>query len=268
MRGRVLVIGRGLLGQAVARNPGAKDFKFVPHDAVTTSAALDGFDCVINLALDPGYRDQPYRPEMDVDRRLASLIGDRRLHYIMASTRKVYGHGGDFPFKEESPLKPVDNYGRNKAQTEALLSEMLGDRLTVMRISNVVGFDWQWDRAIFIGILLDSLRRNKRIVFDVSPFARRDFITDDAVAAALIWAAGQRLSGTFNLGSGIALPIGHLALWILEAYGSGDLLITSPYIRDEFLLDVEKLSRDIGPPCTIEMIKDKCTELGRQIAHA
>jgi len=268
MRGRILVIGKGLLGKAVARHPQAADIEFLSHGAATDAGIFDGVDCVVNLGINPAYRSDPYRAEIDFDLHLASLLGDRPLHYVMVSSRKVYGMGGGMAFAEDAPLRPIDDYGRNKVRSEALLSNMLGDRLTVMRISNIVGFDWEWNRAIFFGLMLDSLRREDRIVFDVDPKVQRDFITDDAVAGALLWAAREAPPGVFNLGSGIPLEIGNIARWTLEAHGSGELVVTSTRKYDEFVLDVAKLSRCIGPPCTIELIRRKCFELGRHIAHA
>ena len=268
MSGQVLVVGQGLLGKALARQPTAKEFRFVSHREVSNPAILDGVDCVVNLALDPAYWDEPYRSDIDFDLRLASLIGNRPIHYVMASSRKVYGEGSAKPFTEDMFLCPVDTYGRNKAQTECALLAAFDGRLTILRISNVIGFDWQWDRRIFMGILLDSLRRQNRIVFDVSPFARRDFITDDAVGAVLAWAATARPIGMFNVGTGAALEIGKIALWVLAAYGKGDLVVTSPCIRDEFSIDISKLTKLFGPTCSIDALKAKCTDFGRHIAHA
>ena len=47
--------------------------------------------------------------------------------------------------------------------------------------------------------------------------------------------------GVLNVGSGIALPTGRLALWVLEGYGRGELVIEVPREHDAFVLDVTRL---------------------------
>jgi UDP-glucose 4-epimerase len=268
MSRRLLVIGRGLLGKAVARRVEAGNIKFLSHGDVNKPDAFDGIDCVINLANHPAYQTESYRPDIDFDAYVASLLRNSRTHYVMVSSRKVYGPGTANPFAEDAQLKPTDNYGQNKVRSEALLSDMLGDRLTIMRLSNVVGIDWEGERAIFFRIMLESLRRSGQVVLDIDPKTRRDFITDDSAAAALVWAGREGPPGIFNLGSGIPLEVGQIVRWTLEAFGSGELVVTSQRLYDEFTLDITKLSRRIGPLCSLEMLRERCFELGRRSAYA
>jgi dTDP-4-dehydrorhamnose reductase/UDP-glucose 4-epimerase len=267
MTGRVLVVGRGMLGKALARNPGADGFRFASHEEALRADALEGVDCVVNLAVAPTYWTEEYRPEIDFDRRLAAALRGRPIHYVMASSRKVYS-GGIGPFAESAPLRSTDAYGRNKAKTEAVLSEMLGERLTILRIGNVIGFDGDWKRKLFANIMLDTLRRDGRVILDVSPFTRRDFVTEEAAAGAIARIARERPPGVFNLGLGAGVEVGRIALWTIAGYGKGELVVTRPEIRDEFILDVSKITARIGPVCTTTMIEAKCTELGKALAHA
>jgi hypothetical protein len=69
-----------------------------------------------------------------------------------------------------------------------------------------------------------------------------------------------------NVGSGIALPTGRLALWLLEGYGRGELVIESPRKHDAFVLDVGELTRRYGPPCTYDELRTSCLDLGRRPA--
>jgi dTDP-4-dehydrorhamnose reductase/UDP-glucose 4-epimerase len=69
-----------------------------------------------------------------------------------------------------------------------------------------------------------------------------------------------------NVGSGIALPTGRLALWVLEGYGRGELVIEAPREHDAFVLDVTRLRSLYGPPCTYEELRTSCLELGRRLA--
>ena len=71
-----------------------------------------------------------------------------------------------------------------------------------------------------------------------------------------------------NVGSGIALPTGRLALWVLEGYGRGELVIEAPREHDAFVLDVTRLISLYGPPCSVDDLRDACLEVGRRLAAA
>lgn len=270
MSRNVVVIGRGMFGRALAAEPAAAGYRFLSHVEAMERDALAGADCIVNLAVHPDYWSQPYREEVgfDFDLTIASRIAGRGIHYIAASSRKVYDPKVAFGAREDSELGPTENYGKNKVITEKKLQSMLGQDLTILRFPNVIGFDENWVRPIFFTHLLKTLKEQSRIIFDVSPFTRRDFIPDESIAQCLIRIVDQRVTGLFNLGSGHATPVGHLALWTIKGYGQGDLLVTSPDVRDEFLMDVGKLSALIGPTCTVDDIERKCWEMGKRLRHA
>ena len=52
--------------------------------------------------------------------------------------------------------------------------------------------------------------------------------------------------GVLNLGSGVALPVGRLALWLIEGFGRGRLVVESPEERDSFVLDTRNLKALLG----------------------
>jgi UDP-glucose 4-epimerase len=100
----------------------------------------------------------------------------------------------------------------------------------------------------------------------MSPFVPRDFLPVANFARLLAAIAEAPPGGILNIGSGIPLPTGRLALWILEGYGRGRLVITSPRERDAFTLDVSRLERRYGPPCSFDDLRHACLELGRRLA--
>jgi dTDP-4-dehydrorhamnose reductase/UDP-glucose 4-epimerase len=101
----------------------------------------------------------------------------------------------------------------------------------------------------------------------MSPFVARDFLPVQTCARLLAQIALAPPGGILNVGSGIALPTGRLALWVLEGFGRGKLVIESPQERDAFVLDVGRLTRRYGPPCTYEELRRRCLELGRRLAR-
>jgi 2'-hydroxyisoflavone reductase len=124
------------------------------HDDV---AQLGGaWDCVVDVS---GYRPDQLRPFLDVAESSVR-------HYVFISTVSVYAEPLPPAAAEDAPLLEVDEsvpagsphaYGGLKALCESLLRASLGDRLTVVRPTFVIGphdytdrFTW-WVRRIARG---------------------------------------------------------------------------------------------------------------------
>jgi dTDP-4-dehydrorhamnose reductase/UDP-glucose 4-epimerase len=228
---------------------------------------LDGVDRVICFARHPLLGQEDYRSEtMDPDRRLAERIAERDVAYVMVSSRKVYAPRAG-PLAETDPTAPTDLYGRHKLAAEEALRARLGPRLTILRLANVFGDERAPGRRTFFALTLHALACEGRIRFDMSPFVERDFLPVEACARLLAAIAATPPGGILNVGSGIALATGRLALWVLEGYGGGELVIGSTEEKDPFVLDVTRISERYGQPCTHEDLRATCLELGRRIAR-
>lgn len=265
-RRQVLVVGRHsfLARHALeALDPAAVET--VRHDEIERPDLLDGIGCVINFSRHPMAASADYRPEMDVDLRLARRIGSREIAYVMLSSRKVYAPA-EAPLSETSSTGPTDAYGRNKLAVENALHDVLGERLTVLRLANIFGYERAEVRRTFVAISLDRLAREGRIHYSMSPFVERDFLPVTAFARVLANVVRAPPGGILNVGSGIGLPAGRLALWILEGFGRGELVIESPELRDAFVLDIARLEGLYGRSCSLADLRDACLAIGRQLA--
>ena len=69
-----------------------------------------------------------------------------------------------------------------------------------------------------------------------------------------------------NVGSGLALPTGRLALWIMQGFGGGELLVASYEEKDRFVLDIGRLEARYGRPCSLEDLERRCLDLGPRSA--
>ena len=106
------------------------------------------------------------------------------------------------------------------------------------------------------------------MVLDVSPFVQRDFLPIEQVAAAIRTVLNHDLTGVFNIGSGASVEVGRLALWIIEGFGRGELLISSPRVHDEFVLDVRRLRAATDWYWPAGALPEYCRSLGRRLAKA
>jgi UDP-glucose 4-epimerase len=265
--GRLLVVGAGsfIARHTLAALP-AERVRAVGHAAIDEPGLLDGVGCVVNFARHPLLASDDYDLEgMDPDLALARRVGEHEIAYVMISTRRVYGR--DLAVIDEtSPPAPFDPYGRHKLQVEGRLRGMLGERLTVLRLSNIFGYEREPGRRTFLSILLERLASAGEILFDMSPFVARDFLPVERCAALLARIIREPPGGVLNVGSGIALPTGRLALWILEGYGRGRLVIASPEEKDAFAYDVSRLRALVGEPCSFGELRAACLAIGRRLA--
>ncbi len=232
--------------------------------------ALAGAQCVINFALDPAYRAYPADYENDFDLQLASLVKDIGAHYVMLSSRAAYRADAQWGASESSPLGGLNVYGTNKAHTEQRLLEILGQgRLTILRCANVVGPEWSpaGTRLSFMGIMMKSLRTNGQIDFDMSPFVRKDFVSVRYFSNVINFILQQKPPGAINLGSGVPVMTGELAMWLIEGFGAGKLVVQSPRVHDEFVLDVGLLRGLTGLKETRDNLASYCLDLGKELKH-
>jgi UDP-glucose 4-epimerase len=264
--GQVLVVGRHSF---IARHflaASAQQISAVAHDATDRSDLLDGVDRVISFMRHPLLGSEAYRATMGPDLRLAERLAGRGIEYVMLSSRKVYAPSAR-PLAETDPTGPQDLYGQQKLEVENALRARLGERLTILRLANVFGYERGQGRRSFFSQLLERLARDGQIRFDMSPFVERDFLPVEACARVLARIVALPPGGVLNVGSGIALPTGRLALWVLEGYGRGELVMDAPHEHDAFVLDVSELTRRYVRPCTYEEIRDACVDLGRRLAR-
>ena len=266
-RGRLLVVGHHSF---IARHflaACAQPVTAVGHDAIDRQGLLDGIDRVISFARHPLLGTADYRlTEMDPDLRLAARIAASGIEQVMLSSCKVYVPSAK-PLAETDPTGPQDLYGRHKLALEQALREQLGARLTILRLANVFGYERGLARRTFFALMLDRLASVGQIRFDMSPFTLRDFLPVAACARMLARIVAAPPGGVLNVGSGIALPTGRVALWVLEGYGRGELVIESPREHDQFVLDIGELTRRYGPSCTYDELRASCLDLGRRLAR-
>jgi nucleoside-diphosphate-sugar epimerase len=111
---------------------------------------------------------------------------------------------------------------------------------------------------------ISRLLEQKRLVFPFSAFTPRDFLPVQEFARLLAAMIEQRPAGIFNVGSGLALPVGQICLWIMEGFGQGEVIITKPHQFDRFRLDITKLEAALGPqPDLTPMIYESSVAIGR-----
>lgn len=255
------------MAQAVRAHPGAADWAFAGHaDALSDHGRVTEASCVVNFALDPRARAGEVTEDTNLDAKLARMIRDSGSSYVILSSRQVYGpapQGGSL--SETHAPAPITPYALAKLEIERSVLGILGpERVTTLRVANVFGYET--GRRSFLGMALTRLRDENRIVYDMSPLTRRDFLSVERFADALVKICAAPKGGAYNLGSGIGFETGRIAEGLAEGYGGGELLATSLERRDEFRLDMTKSRAAWGlAPLSEEDVYADCVALGREL---
>lgn len=205
------------------------------------------YESIINCAIHPNYINNEYDPEFDFDYQLASRVVKTNCHYVMISSRKVYGENSLLcSLKEISPKKPIDNYGKNKLLTEWFIRENFEENqksFTIVRCSNVFGFEY--GRKSFLGFCMNQLKDKGHISFDISSNVIRDFIPVNYLGQILKLIMEKKPRGIFNLSSNYGLQIGKIPQYLIEGYGSGYFTSNQEIIKDQFILDCSELEKQL-----------------------
>ncbi len=262
----VMVIGKqSFLAKSLYCNTNKQNWSFKTHtEILEDQSALLKSDVVINFAMDPRTLNEKISAESSFDVWVANKIKTHpRIHFIMVSTRQVYGQ--EQCLSESLIPIPQSLYGRNKLDIEIALIKILGhSRLTILRCSNVFGFEL--GRSTFFCSMLSSLRKSNLINFDLALDTKKDVISVDAFCNVVTKMLYLRPPGIYNLGSGVSVKCGDLAHALIDGYGQGSIQCSSEIISGQFFMEVEKLTKLIGDlGLTKESIGSDVRSLGAQL---
>lgn len=151
---------------------------------------------------------------------------------IFASSREVYGQPEALPATEDAPLRPVNVYGRSKAEGELLVAEAqrVGVRACTIRLSNVFGstFDHA-DRVVPAFARAAAFGEELRVdgldhTFD---FTHIDDVVRGVVALIKLLAAGDPPPPPIHFVSGRPTTLGELANLAARLGVSGSAIRTA-----------------------------------------
>jgi len=245
------------------------DILALPHDA-KFAGLLRKEDRLINFARHPDFQNAPYDKAKDYDLKAAEIAAEKDAHFTMLSTRRVYSKAVKWGATEQSVSSGDETlYGRNKAASETAIQSLCPGS-AVLRLSNIIGFEYApvRPRKTFMGMMLDTLRTQGTITFDMSPDTAKDFLPVETCAEAILRTALSGKAGTFNLGSGLGTPCGALATALMAGFGKGQLIAKSHEIYDAFFLNIDKWQSEFGHLQTQVSLIEYCMLLGRRLRDA
>lgn len=253
----------GFIGEAVARAvPGCRK---AGHAEIRAPGLLDGIRTAVWCGRDPRLGSPAWALAEDAEITFARRCAGSGVHLLSLGTRKVYA-ASTAPLSEDAPLGPGDAYGRQKLALEQALHEILGARLTRLRLANIFG--WEPGRRTFMGQMLAGLAERDEIRFDMSPFTRRDFLAVEDAARLIAALAMAPPGGMVNVGSGLGLETGRLATALIRGYGRGRLVVEGAEERDAFTLDTRRLFWWTGMAMEPGRAEEVAAGIGRRLTVA
>lgn len=149
-------------------------------------------------------------------------LGFRRIVY--ASSAVLYGDADARPHRTTDPVQATDLYSQLKIESEKIVSSVGG---CTARLSNLYGPGMS-NQNVVSRVLSQVPGTGALRVHDGAP--ERDFLWIDDAASAIAVMTRSSISGCFNVGTGIATSVRHLASIALERAGE-----THRHIQSESL---------------------------------
>lgn len=263
-----IVIGKNsFLASHLEDLPSAAGWEFLTHDeAIARPNALKSANVIVNCAFHPDLTAEEYDADKDIDFAIVSLIQNSDTHYIMMSSRMVYGKApDDLMLSEDTAPKPVTTYGRNKLTIEQTLQDILpAKRLTILRMGNIFGYEPQ--RSSFFGAMITSLQETGEIHFDIAPDSQRDFLSVWAWAEYMEQVIHKPIGGIFNVGSGFGTTPQELADALIDEAKKGKAVFNGNSFDGQFILEISEFLKSYGlvPYTKLDLLSDieKVVRLG------
>lgn len=239
---KVVVMDNLSTGRKEFINQKAKFYKMdIRSKDVEKVFAKEKFDIVNHHAAQKDLRLSVKDPVFDAD---INILGSLNLlqscvkygvkKFIFASSGgAVYGDVKNFPVAEDyQPLQPVSPYGIAKLSIENYLfyfKKEFNLDYVALRYSNVYGPRQDpYGEAGVIAIFMKKLLANEQPVINGDGKQTRDYVYVSDVVKTNISAINKRVSGAFNIGTGIETSVNKLYALIAQTVGANKKAVHGP----------------------------------------
>ena len=214
------------------------------------SVDLSQYDVVVNCALNPLYKTHSYAKKIDVDLEVGLTACKSGCHYVMISTSKVYGNSDKLKtYTELDKVESTDHYSENKLITENLLLGNFPKQVTILRGSNIFGFEY--GRNSFVGYCMSQLVNEGLIKITIDGLTQRDFLYVEDAARIIEKVCEVKPLGIYNMSSNQPTTVYDVCENLIRGYPYIGGITGEGKIERQFLLDNTKLKEalkmEIGP---------------------
>jgi UDP-glucose 4-epimerase len=253
----------------------AGEVRFVRCDpdfsAIDPSCALDEADALVLLG-----DGEPLSPlplgRAEIGRavvpfaHLVAAFARPGKHIVLASSDAVYGAPERNPVRELDPLRPRTALGLINAACEEAVRACsdVHATATILRYSTIYGPGETATRAI-PSIIRAALAGRPPVVED-DGLDEHDYIHVVDAADAMVSALRRRVTGTYNVGTGIGTTMAELASLIVWLTGSSEGPVRRPgechATRGSIVLDASRAHLDLAVEARHELAEGLKEEIG------
>ena len=219
------------------------------------------FDLIINCSNNKNFFKKKYEKKNDRNLIIANYIKKLDLTFFILSTRMVYKP--KFRIKENSKLLPINIYGKNSLLSEINCKKILGDKLVILRLSNIIGYEVRKKRQSMMSMLITGIKKNN-VILDNN--YKKDILPIKYLCIMILKIIQSNYKGIINVGSGISLKL-------IEIFKHIDLNKKSKVILkeniknhdDNFSYETKKLENIIRFRITKKNILEELKKIGKKI---
>lgn len=211
-------------------------------------------DCIINFSVSPDFSNIIMDNDEIIDVKIAKSIVGYKPRFIFISSRKVYGTSDKcLVYNEGSPIIENDVYSVNKIHAEKSLFQILGDKLIILRPTNIIGEPVMRDNyETFMGWIGRNYEEKGYVKADLNSQTQKDFITKEYLHQNIAYIMQHECSGIYNISAGFGVTV----KYILDGY-VGKVLYEgeNKKLKDQFIVDNTKIKKLTGIDFSIKDIE-------------
>ena len=229
------------------------------------SIFFNKFDYIINCSSNKSYIEKKYKSKNDYDYQIAKKIISSEVKQIFLSSRKIYLAKNNI--KETDKKKPLCNYSKNKLLTEKRLIDILKDRVLILRISNLIGYDKILSKRklhkTFIDVFFENIQKgyilkNKELY--------KDFISAKKFTKIIEKLILKNASGIFNVSARKKIYLDNIIRWLNYHNPKKVKVIDNKLIKKNkvcFYLNNKKLLNFTKIKISLSELENECKKISK-----
>jgi dTDP-4-dehydrorhamnose reductase len=268
MKKKILIIGQnGLIGKNLFNYFKSRKINIyrISFESFLKKNFLNSFDIIINCTSNQKFVKNKYANKNDNDFIIAKKIINLKTKLIMLSTRKIFKP--KFNIKELDKKEPNCNYSINKVISEASVNKILGARVLILRICNIISMPNKNKRKLhntFSDIFFEMAK--KGYIYNNNKKIYKDFISISKFNQIVYELIKKDSFGIFNISLGKKIYINQLIAW-LNFHNTKKIKvinIKNSFNNDSFTLNNNKLMKQIKIKNNILELKNECFAISKK----
>ena len=228
---------------------------------------INSYNYVINCSTNLKYVYSKYNIINDFDIKIVKKIKNPNTKYIFLQTRKIYKPKSNI--KENSTKLCKKNYEKNKLITEKKIIETLKKQAVILRISNVIGLDFNSSKKVhktYMDYFLTNISK-KKIINNKKKF--KDFIDIGFLSKIINKIITKDINGIYNVSVGEKILLNNLNRWLLTHYKDKNKLTVINNIKYKneisFFLNNSKIKKYIKFNYNKIHLKKACIKISKKL---